>query len=155
MANPEARLWRPSLSPVPSYTRPDMTVATLLDIAQQLMFELHPHKANTMSVTLDSSLERDLGLDSLGRMELLERMERAFDVRLPEQLLAAAETLRDLLRAVPDASTTRILEHKPRVMSQALEQIDTSPPPVQTLVEVLDWHRQTHPQRPHIHLYGD
>jgi acyl carrier protein len=133
----------------------DMTVTALLNIARQLVLELHPHNARTMSVTLDSSLERDLGLDSLGRMELLGRLERAFDIRLPEQLLAMAETLRDLLRAVPDASITRAPDRRPCVTSQALEQLDTSPLQAQTLVEVLDWHMQTHPQRPHIHLYGD
>jgi 1-acyl-sn-glycerol-3-phosphate acyltransferase len=108
-----------------------------------------------MSVTLDSSLEQDLALDSLGRMELLGRLERTFDIRLPEQLLATAETLRDLLRAVPDARTTGVPERMSRVVSQALAQVDTSPLQAQTLVEVLDWHTQTHPQRPHIHLYSD
>ena len=52
----------------------DTTTQTLLDIVQQLALELHPHKHGTLIVTLDSALERDLGFDSLGRMELLLRL---------------------------------------------------------------------------------
>jgi acyl carrier protein len=54
-------------------------------------------------VAADASLERDLGLDSLGRAELVARLERSFGVRLPEQVLANAETLADLARAVAAA----------------------------------------------------
>ena len=49
-------------------------------------------------VALDSSLERDLGLDSLARVELVLRLEREFRASLPEQALASSETPRDLLR---------------------------------------------------------
>ena len=49
-------------------------------------------------VALDSSLERDLGLDSLARVELVLRLEREFATSLPEQALASSETPRDLLR---------------------------------------------------------
>jgi len=49
-------------------------------------------------ITLDSSLERDLGLDSLARVEVVLRLEREFSLSLPEQALASSETPRDLLR---------------------------------------------------------
>ena len=45
-------------------------------------------------VTLDSSLERELGLDSLARVELVLRLEREFATSLPEQALASSETPR-------------------------------------------------------------
>src|SRR5438093_2028365 len=84
----------------------DTTTQTLLAIVQQLAIELHPHKHNALRVTLDSALERDLGFDSLGRMELLLRLERAFDIQLPEQVLATAEVPRDLVQAVLNATST-------------------------------------------------
>ena len=47
-------------------TPSDATAAALLETIRQLLAELRPHSANTLSVSLDSSLERDLGFDSLG-----------------------------------------------------------------------------------------
>src|SRR5262245_37483294 len=86
----------------------DTTIATVLDIAQQLALELHPHKAESLSVTLDSSLERELKLESLGRMEFLVRLEQALHVHFPEQLLATTETPRDLLSAI-QASNSHVM----------------------------------------------
>ena len=47
---------------------------------------------------LDHSLERDYGLDSLSRAELLLRIERELGVAPEETALSEAETPRDLLR---------------------------------------------------------
>ena len=69
----------------------------LLHIIKQLAVELHP-ELQSLAVELDSSLDRDLGLDSLARMELLARLEKQFAIRLSEKVLAEAETPRDLLR---------------------------------------------------------
>src|SRR5215216_2647784 len=63
----------------------------VLEVAQALARELQPQRKSWSSLTLDSSLERDLGLDSLGRVELLARLERSFAVRLPEAALGSAE----------------------------------------------------------------
>jgi acyl carrier protein len=51
-------------------------------------------------VSLESRLDRDLGLDSLSRAELLMRIEQAFRTRLPEGTLNEAETVGDLLAAL-------------------------------------------------------
>jgi 1-acyl-sn-glycerol-3-phosphate acyltransferase len=129
--------------------------ASVLEIARQLAVELHPHKASMSSITLDSSLERDLGLDSLGRMELLQRLERVLQVRLPEQLLVSAETPRDLLRGIQGAEVRSTAQPIRQVPLQEAAETLTTPMHAQTLIEVLEWHVQQHPQRPHIHLYGE
>jgi len=76
------------------------TATGLLQVVQELVTELHPHQATTQSVTLDSELARNLGLDSLARVELLSRIEQQFAITLPERVFTEAETPRDLLRAV-------------------------------------------------------
>src|SRR5215471_21227037 len=93
----------PTQPPAPQNTQD--TTRTLLDLVQQLALELHPHKHQALTVTLDSVLDRDLGFDSLGRMELLLRLERTLGVRLSEQVLASAESPRDLLHALHSVST--------------------------------------------------
>ena len=72
----------------------------ILQIVNQLALEIHHGKQPEHSVKLDSMLDRDLQLDSLSRVELLQRIERKFQVRLPEKLLATAETPGDLLQGV-------------------------------------------------------
>src|SRR5918996_2064338 len=80
---------------------------TLLEEIRQVAGELRPGSADSLNVSLDSSLDKDLGLDSLARMELLVRIERCFDLALPESLFADANTPRELLRAILDADKPR------------------------------------------------
>src|SRR5271169_7321 len=47
-----------------------------------------------------SQLDRDLGLGSLERVELLARLETAFGVRLPDRVVAEANTPEDLAKAL-------------------------------------------------------
>ncbi len=125
--------------------------AVVLDITRRLAVELHPTTAR--EVTLDSLLDRELGFDSLSRVELLARIERAFDVSLTEQALATAETPRDLLRAVQAA---RPGQPRPITAPQPAAPppgATTLPPPeANTLLAILDWHVNAHPARPHIYL---
>ena len=45
------------------------TTSALLSTIRQLAAELHTRPEKAIQITLDSSLERDLGFDSLGRVE--------------------------------------------------------------------------------------
>ena len=89
----------------------------LLGIIASLMRESQPGQARLATPRLDSRLDRDLGFDSLARVELLLRIERAFDVRLSEHLLGAAETPGDLLRAILAARPGRSSRPAPRPSS--------------------------------------
>jgi acyl carrier protein len=126
----------------------------LLATVRRFAAESHARSGGEIPVSLDSSLEKDLGLDSLGRVELLMRVERAFGVSLPEHVLASAETPRDLLRAVlaasPATASTAVM---PRGI--APEQVESEPAAALTLTEALDWHVSAHPQRTHIILLDE
>jgi len=101
---------------------------------------------------LDTDLEADLGFDSLSRSELLGRVEREFDVDLPDSALAA-ETPGALLERVLESSgrtaSARELRHDPP------QPLDGEPSGAETLVDVLDWHAHHHGDRVHLHTYGD
>jgi acyl carrier protein len=81
--------------PIPEPT-PEIDPNRVLAVVAAVAREARPHIE--ARVALDSSLERELGLDSLARVELVLRLEREFEVSLPEQALASSETPRDLLR---------------------------------------------------------
>ncbi len=130
----------------------DTTAATVLETVRELVAELRPGTERGPTIALDASFDRDLGLDSLGRVELLHRIERVFDVTLPEQVLASAETPRDLLGAVLAAAKTRppAAPLPPRL--EVSEEAQTFPAGAATLTEALEWHAGAHPQRVHIVL---
>src|SRR5258705_2042601 len=71
---------------------PERLLAVVCAVAKEARPHVEPHAA------LDSSLEKELGLDSLARVELVLRLEKEFGASLPEQALATSETPRDLLR---------------------------------------------------------
>jgi 1-acyl-sn-glycerol-3-phosphate acyltransferase len=55
------------------------------------------------AVRPSATLDRDLGLGSIERVELLSRLDRAFNVTLPEGALAEARTVADIVSALAAA----------------------------------------------------
>ena len=121
----------------------------LTGIVGEMLAELR--NAPAPRVSLDDRLEQELGIDSLARVELVLRVERAFDVRLPESLVAEADTPRDLLRALAAASPRVALDLQKTREARPAEEVE-APGSAGTLIEVLDWHAAAHPQRVHITL---
>jgi 1-acyl-sn-glycerol-3-phosphate acyltransferase len=129
-------------------------VRELIAIVAELVRELHPQRVRFIDIEPSSRIERDLGIDSLGRTELILRIERAFRVRLPAQTIGEAETVGDLLRALEQAGPAR---------GRAALQVPSAPalpavPPAseaQTLIEVLEWHAARHPDRLHLSVLQD
>jgi 1-acyl-sn-glycerol-3-phosphate acyltransferase len=122
----------------------------LLRVTAQLVRETHPTRS--APVGLDSRLERDLGLDSLARVELLLRLGREFGVSLPEAALAEAQTPRELLdwlaKAAPAAAPRAAIELPHGAVLPV-------PDEAATLIEVLEWHAARTPDRTHVLLYGE
>jgi len=129
------------------------TARRLLELTRQLAVELHPERSARLRATLDSRLERDLGFDSLGRAELVLRLEQSFGVRLPERLLAEAETPRDLLTALLAASAAPSPLLSAEVRELAAGPAEAAPDAARSWLEVLDWHASRHPERLHVLLY--
>jgi fatty-acyl-CoA synthase len=77
----------------------------VLEIVRALLTELGSQGVIPM-LTAASLLDRDLGLGSLERVELLARLESEFGVRLPDSMGAEANTPEDLARAIVAAPDT-------------------------------------------------
>jgi acyl carrier protein len=125
----------------------------LLAVVAAVAREARPHV--DAYVALDSSLERDLGLDSLARVELVLRVEREFAASLPEQALATSETPRDLLRYVL-ASAGHPAQAAERTVASLVQSEGVRPPDhASTLTEALEYHVEHQPERLTVHLYED
>lgn len=127
----------------------------LLTVVQALTLEIHPHRSHAQRITLDSAFDRELGLDSLARVELLARLEQRFSITLPESAFAGAESARDLLRAM--RLVTRHESKVPVLPVSAIEpvEVESNPHTALTLVDVMRWHVENHPDRIHIHMLAE
>ena len=130
-----------------------MQRALLAQIAQ-LMTELHPQAAQRPAVHLDSRLDRDLGLDSLSRVELLARLERHFGVVLPEAEALAAATPAELVHALERAAPREAIVATAVAAATADTAAFELPDGARTLPEVLDWHCQRHADRNYVRFEG-
>ena len=129
----------------------DTNAQRLLDVAAGMLRELRPG-ASRPPPRLDDRIDRDLGLDSLSRVELAMRVEHEFEVRLPDRLATDARTLRDVLAALPAAraaATARPAAHAPAPPPEAVQGV---PEDAATLVDAFRWHLDRHADREHVTL---
>ena len=127
---------------------------SLLAAMREVVHELHPHLGAHAGITLDSSLDRDLGLDSLSRMELLSRLERRFGATIPEAVMANAETARELLPALLAGDRRVRAAASARSREAGMDTVDAIPSGAATLLEAVDFHAQRHGDRVHVELCG-
>jgi fatty-acyl-CoA synthase len=115
-------------------------------------------------------LERELGLGSLERVELMVRLGNVCGVRLPDRVVAEADTVQDLADAIlrgdlekDSSAATHGAGLHGAVVAPTL--ISPTPAPVadlegqirnaESLTEILRLRGRGEPTRAHIHLYGE
>ncbi len=139
---------------------PDMSASRLLEtsaveeqtvaIVRELLRELGSHQA-AEKVSAEASFDRDLGLGSLERVELLVRCEAKFGVRLPDEIAQQGETVADWVRAIADGGAAAAARTRYRILPPDRE-APPEPAAARTLVEVLRRHAEIEPNRIHVHL---
>jgi acyl carrier protein len=150
----------PGVHASPDGARDREAAQSVRAIVSGLCAELRSNGPPPAGVSLDASFERDLGLDSLARVELLMRVQRAFDVELPEDTLARSETPRDLLDAVLRAGRGAAGRRAgsgaaPPRAAPALPSAGDEAVQARTLIDMLRWHASRAPERTVIVHSGD
>ncbi len=130
----------------------EKTVAEILATIQEVVAEVHPGKAETLRLELDNTVDKDLGMDSLGRVELIARLEEKFNIVLPEHVFAELESVRDLVRAITTAQHHMEAPALKDITQYEVEKIERLPESATTLIDVLAWHVKHHPKRLHIRI---
>jgi acyl carrier protein len=129
----------------------------VLDIVARLVDELGGGSARRP--TLQDSLDRDLGISSLERVELLLRLEQAFGIRVPDSVMAEAATPRDLVSAIRHAVPVTAEPAPPAAAAEVFPAATPAPAAVptavQSLVEALQWHVERSPDHVHLHLRNE
>ncbi len=126
----------------------------LLQVLRDFLAELGGRGQLGYSLGPQASLERDLGLGSLEKVELLSRLEGEFHVNLSDVAMSAADTVDDVLRLVLAAEGRSVTDDFPAPLPAIARPLST-PEAVTNLVEALYLHCQSDPQRPHIFLRHD
>lgn len=134
----------------------------VLDLLRALLAELGSEGALPM-LSLSSHLDRELGLGSLERVELLARLEAEFDIRLPDRVAAETNTPEELVNAVlatpaagsdlsdsPSAVRTTVTADR---LHRAAD--DQGVFAAQTLIDVLRYRAQHDALRTHLHITED
>jgi 1-acyl-sn-glycerol-3-phosphate acyltransferase len=125
-------------------------------VMRALAVELQPQRKDRLDVRAESDLDRDLGLDSLGRAELLLRLGHSFGVLLPERLLGEARTAGDLLaalRAAAPGAIGREAAGERAPLAPAASPPVPEPARAATLLEVLAEHSHARAERVHLRLW--
>jgi fatty-acyl-CoA synthase len=134
----------------------------VLDVIRGVLEELGSHGAVPM-LSASSQLDRDLGLGSLERVELLARLETAFGVRLPDSVAAEANTPEDLSRAilaapggpVQEEEETSALRASVTAQKLHLESVQAGVYAAETLLDVLRYRAKHDAERTHLLITED
>jgi fatty-acyl-CoA synthase len=125
----------------------------LIAIVQQLLTESdspHSHR----KIVLSASLQRSLGIDSLSRAELFQRIEKHFNIQLSDKFIAEAETLKDIADAI--YSATPLQKKHPRERGERnMDETPIDMSSAKTLIDVLVMYATEAPDRPHIYMLDE
>src|SRR5580704_10613127 len=138
-----------------------------LDTVRQLLTELGGERGlgELTARGPTAHLERELGLGSLERVELMLRLGEACGVRLPDSVVAEADTLQDLIDAIlreeNRAAGNRVasasalgpasIASSPAIRPDVDQQVRNA----ETLTEILRLRGRAEPDRVHIQIYEE
>ena len=125
----------------------------LLSITHRFLSELEAERA-VQAVSLNASFDRELGIDSLGKVELFHRVENSFSIHLPEKALVDVTSLRELASLVEKIGALTPLKIK-QTYSPILEAATLDISSFTVLTDALKSYAANEPNRPHIYFQDE
>ncbi len=124
----------------------------VLSLIQQFLKESDANRAAN-AVTLNASLEKDLGIGSLERMELFHRFEKEFTIHFSSDVATTIQTVMDLIIAIELANPPK--QSRLEEFAPMLDKPQIDPSKAVTLTELLSEYATLNPKHPHIYLQDD
>src|SRR5579883_107725 len=122
----------------------------LIAITNQLVAELG---GSRREIKLTMSLQR-LGIDSLARAELFLRLERKFDITIPDRIIASAETLQEIIDYIQQANP-RVIPLQHNVIKEHGQYSSVDPTQAHTLIDILLLYGEKSPDKAHIYFQNE
>ncbi len=129
---------------------PEHVEKQLLDLLREFLEEMGAERA-LKRVSLTADFEADLGIDSLGRIEFIHRVEEAVSCKLSTSVFGEAQNLNDLIKFVSSCVPYEDLA-KMRLPESEMGDISPSLPKGRTLVDSLLTQVKHTPNKVHIYL---
>lgn len=126
----------------------------LLSITRNFLSELEAERA-LQAVTLDVSLEKELGIGSLEKVELYHRIEKAFTIQLPENAMTESDTLNDLATLLENLLTHSSKKISYHHYASELESTSIDLSSAKTLLDILFSYAEKEPKRPHLYIQDE
>jgi len=125
-----------------------------LNYILELTKQIRPH-FHKNTIFPDDDFEKDLGLDSLSRVELISRIHEKFTMDCDEKELYELQTPQELFKHILGEKEKSLIHTNKKRSTVKLEESSPLPYKAQTLIDVLHWHLEEHPERIHIQMYKD
>jgi len=128
----------------------------VLTITYEFLLELEAERPRRI-ITLEASLEKDLGIGSLERVEFFHRIEKIFSIKFSDAAMLKIRTLQDLAQEI--SKTAQTPSHLTPTNKKFKDYFVAAPrfnsAMAETLVDVLKKFAQTEADRPHIYLLDE
>lgn len=121
----------------------------LIPVIQDFLIKMGRQRA-ALSVFENAELEKNLGIDSIGKVELFHEIEEKFNIYLPDDLLATALTVLDLSAAIEKSHPAKNCHSFRKTLLP--KRAHYYPKNEKSIVEVLRHWVKNEPNRPHIYL---
>jgi len=130
---------------------PTPSIDSIRDELIQLLTECNSPMASA-PIKPESTLDNEIGLDSLTRIEFCQRIEKKYHIRFTEAQLADINSCADLLRAIrTDAKSPTVTAR----LSAAVGNTQVCVDDCASLIEVLQAYGTQEPHRLHVILHDD
>src|SRR6266849_5766302 len=140
-------------TPSIQFEKTDVT-ERVLEVIRELLVELGSEGA-LASLSGQAHLDRDLGLGSLERVELLARLESAFHVRLPDRAVGEANTPDDLIGELVRANANGGAAAEAFAAARSSPAGGRGVEAAETLLDVLRYRARFDAERPHLIVQDD
>lgn len=124
----------------------------LLSVIKSFLIKLDRNRS-ALAVNTRSNLDKDLGIDSIAKVELFHEIEETFQLYLSDELLGQAMTVNDILEALKVGHSQ--ISFKSDFIQNAPSATQFSAKSSQSLVELLLYWAKREPQRPHIYYQDE
>ena len=123
----------------------DETTEQLLVLVSKLANELRPGARYTKAISLESSLDNDLGFDSLTRVELIHRIEQYFNVSLADDAFASIEKVGDIQTLLQSKHYERPPFDRSVLKTLSISDVEQGPDQARTLIDAVSYtHLRAH-----------